>query len=233
MNAALILAGGTGSRLGSEIPKQYIEINGRPIIDWSIRTFSDNAHIDKVWIVADYEWRDYIRNNTNCDKFEDFVTPGQTRQLSIWNGLEAIKNYCEISGVDKSGVTVLVHDAARPLLDHSTIDSIYENMKLYDGVMPVLPMKDTVYLSKDGLSIDSLLKRKQIYAGQAPECFDFNKYYEANKVLFPDKIRMINGSTEPAVMHGMNIGMIPGQETNFKITTKEDMERFVRIVSQG
>ena len=90
-------------------------------------------------------------------------------------------------------------------------------------------MKDTVYLG-DGRQITSLLEREKVYAGQAPEAFVLGKYYEANKSLIPDKIEQINGSTEPAILAGMDIAMIPGDEGNFKITTQADLERFRALI---
>lgn len=111
------------------------------------------------------------------------------------------------------------------------ITDCVEAMEGHDGVMPVLPMKDTVYRSVDGKTVSELLERTQIYAGQAPEAFRIGLYHEANQRLCPDKIMEINGSTEPAVMAGMNIAMIPGDEGNIKITTKNDLERFRRMVS--
>ena len=87
-------------------------------------------------------------------------------------------------------------------------------------------MKDTIYASRDGKMITSLLDRSCLFAGQAPEGFCFGKYYEANRRLGAEEILKINGSTEPAVMAGMDIVMIPGDENNFKITTTEDLERF-------
>lgn len=98
--------------------------------------------------------------------------------------------------------------------------------KGHDGAMPVLPMKDTVYLSEDGVSVSELLNRSRLFAGQAPELFDLEKYYTANMALLPDRILSINGSTEPAVMAGMDIAMVAGDEGNYKITTAADLERF-------
>ena len=103
----------------------------------------------------------------------------------------------------------------------------------HDGVLPVLSMKDTVYKSPDGKKISALLDRNELYAGQAPETFRLGRYYEANRKLLPERIRSVNGSTEPAVMDGMDIVMIPGDERNFKITTREDMERFRDIMGQA
>ena len=96
--------------------------------------------------------------------------------------------------------------------------------------MPVSPMKDTVYLSRTGKCVDELLNRSEIYAGQAPESFRFGKYVKANEQLLPNDIHKINGSTEPAIMAGMKIAMIDGEESNRKITTAEDLKWFERIV---
>ena len=84
----------------------------------------------------------------------------------------------------------------------------------------------------DGIRISSLLERSRGFSGQAPELFVLGKYYEANRQLFPDAIFKINGSTEPAVMARMDIVMIPGETQNFKITTKEDFDRFKNILIQ-
>ena len=95
-----------------------------------------------------------------------------------------------------------------------------------DGVMPALPMKDTVYVSNDGNVIDGLCDRAKLFAGQAPELFELHKYYNANMSLSQDELYKINGSAEPAYMAGMNIRIIPGDENNYKITTKQDLDRF-------
>ena len=95
-------------------------------------------------------------------------------------------------------------------------------------MMPVLPMKDTVYLSNDGKNISGLIDRSTVFAGQAPELFRLERYYEANVRLLPDEIYKINGASEPAVMAGLKIAMIPGDEKNCKITTAEDLERLLR-----
>ncbi len=91
-------------------------------------------------------------------------------------------------------------------------------------------MKDTVYYSESGKSVDRLLDRSCIYAGQAPEVYRLDKYIEANERLLPDEIYKINGSTEPAVLAGLMVAMIPGDENNYKITTQKDLERFVHDI---
>ena len=123
-------------------------------------------------------------------------------------------------------VNVLIHDAARPFLTGELIQKCIEALSGHDGVLPVLPMKDTVYYSDNGNTITSLIRRENVYAGQAPELFRLKPYIQANESLMPDDIMNINGSSEPAVMAGMDIVMIPGDESNYKITTKSDYDRF-------
>lgn len=229
MNVALILSGGTGSRLGSNIPKQYIEVGERPIISYCIETLSLHPQIDAIQIVAEKSWHKVIHGWLETAdyqrKFRGFSKPGENRQLSIYHGLEDIRTYAEESGY------VFIHDAARPLLSKQQITDCLEGVLGHDGLMPVLPMKDTVYESTDGgNSVAGLLDRSSIYAGQAPEVFQIGRYFKANQKLLPDRIKTINGSTEPAILDGMDIAMIPGDEGNFKITTQADLERFCKIV---
>ena len=230
MNIALVLSGGTGTRLGSDIPKQYIEVGGRPVISYCLERLCGCSGIDAVHIVADRAWQGLVMEcmqswgvsagSVLLEKFRGFSEPGANRQLSIFHGLESIRSYASKEDV------VLIHDAARPLLSRQLVTDCLDAIEGHDGVIPVLPMKDTVYESTDGKTISRLLNRSHIFAGQAPEVFCFGKYYEANRALLPDKILAINGSTEPAVMAGMRMAVIPGDETNFKITTKADLERF-------
>lgn len=230
MNVALILSGGTGMRLGSDVPKQYLEVEGKPLISYCLETLSRHPKVDALQIVADLSWQDTIRNWLKAadpeKKFRGFSRPGANRQMSVWNGLESIRSYADDQGY------VLIHDAARPLLSADQITDCLCRVAGHDGLMPVLPMKDTVYTSLDGKRVTALLDRSTVYAGQAPEVFRIGRYYEANRRLLPERILSINGSTEPAVLDGMDIIMSPGDERNFKITTKEDLERFRRIMER-
>ena len=229
---ALILSGGTGSRMNMDIPKQYIEVAGRMIITESIRPFVECELVGDIRIVADKMWHDNIMNEYriisekymgDTYKFQGFSTPGANRQLSILNGLRDIREKC---GED---TMVIIHDAARPLVTVDLIEKCINACEGHDGVMPVLSMKDTVYYSEDGKEVSKLLNRDRIFAGQAPEVFRLVKYIEACEALLPDKIMDIRGSTEPAIMAGMDIAMIAGDEENFKITTKDDLERYEKV----
>lgn len=222
---AIILSGGTGIRLGGTIPKQYIEVNGRPIIADSIDVFESCELIYKYIIVASTEWNEYIEKYTG-NKFNGFAIPGENRQLSIYSGLDVLREYAREEDI------VIVHDAARPFVTKTIISSLIKACEDADGAMPALPVKDTMYIQKNG-TVNSLIERESLIAGQAPEAFSFEKYLKANEVLLPERILSIKGSTEPAFLSGMNISVVCGDENNFKITTKEDLERYIRIKNRG
>lgn len=232
MNTAILLSGGTGSRVHLNIPKQYIRHEGHMMVTFSLRALLECRHIDSVCIVADSAWTEAILTDAkecglDISRVIGFAAPGANRQGSVLNGMELLisRTYGE-KGADfiSDDDTVLIHDAARPFLSEALLDGCYESIEDYDGVMPVLPMKDTVYQSVDGVSVSKLLNRDELFAGQAPELFRLKGYYDANKALWPDKILDIRGATEPAFKAGMNIRMIPGDEDNIKITTDKDME---------
>lgn len=223
MNIGLVLAGGTGKRLGADIPKQYIEVGGKAIISYVLKVFAEHPMVDAIQIVADSFWHDYVKNcvrSTGCGgKWKGFSQPGENRQLSIFHGITDALQYASYDDF------VIIHDAARPLLTGQFLTKCLLKAEDHDGVLPVLPVTDTVYISQDRKKISSLLNRDHVFAGQAPEIFRLGKYYEANKRLMPYDILKINGSTEPAVLADMDVVMVDGDEENFKITTKEDLRR--------
>lgn len=229
MNYAIVLSGGVGTRLGLNIPKQYYEVNNKPIIRYVIETMEQSDVVDGMVIVAAPEWQEYVQKQIRkSEKFLGFALPGENRQLSIYNGLCHLRELMD----DLDDVIVLIQDAARPNTSFELIEKCFSLDADVDGAMPVLPMKDTVYLSEDGKQVSTLLNRKKVFAGQAPESFRLGKYLAANETLFPDEILKINGSTEPAILAGMNIQMISGEESNFKITTEADLRRYESICTR-
>lgn len=222
----VILSGGAGSRIRRlAIPKQYYNIEGKMLISYCLETFSRMGEINGMVIAADEAWHAAIYcelERIGCSKFLCFSEPGENRQLSVYNALEKLKSKAT------SGDLVIFHDAARPGVTQELLRRCIEAAENADGAMPVLKMKDTVYYSEDGDTISSLLKRECIYCGQAPEVFVFGKYLEANQLLSKERILRINGSSEPAVLAGMQIKLVDGDERNYKITTDEDLNRFVK-----
>ncbi|MDR0984493.1 MAG: 2-C-methyl-D-erythritol 4-phosphate cytidylyltransferase [Ruminococcus sp.] len=229
-NTAIILSGGTGTRLNSTVPKQYIEVSGKPIICFCLEKFQACSLIDDIIIVADenyFEMLDRVLKTHNISKFKTFASAGITRQHSIYNALLQInslpKNTC--SDAENENF-IIVHDSARPLVTENDIESLVSALKTstekFDGITPVLPVKDTVYVCEDG-EIVSLLKRDTIFAGQTPEIYKFEKYLSAHEGVNLSEIR---GSSEIAIKAGMKIGTCNGNENNFKITTTNDLNKF-------
>ncbi|MCH5230723.1 MAG: 2-C-methyl-D-erythritol 4-phosphate cytidylyltransferase [Muribaculaceae bacterium] len=231
---AVILAGGTGTRMGHKLPKQYIEVDGEPIIHYTLLPFIKSGLFENVVVCADDLWHDYILEHlpqnaetANRKISLTFSRPGETRQLTIFNALKKIKE--EFPDCKE----VLIHDAARPLVTIDLLSRCIEGLKETDGVLPVVKVKDTIYQSHDGKDIDSLLDRSTLYAGQSPESFKFLPYLHAHLESSEKELMKINGSSELAMLKGMKVGMIPGEEDNFKITTREDLERFKQFLESN
>ena len=230
MNIAIILSGGTGTRMGGDIPKQYIKVSNRMVINYAIEPFLKNEFIDKLIIVLSEEWMKIVKASgiDRNTKFLCFANAGNSRQESIYNGLSEAEKH----GALKNDI-VIVHDAARPNISGKLITECLKPLLSdpnIDGVMPVLPVKDTMYLSEDGDKISALLNRDALYAGQAPEAFRFGKYYSLHKGLTSQDLSEIRGSTVIAYQNGLKVKLIPGDEHNYKITTKVDLEKFISEV---
>lgn len=228
MNIAIILSGGVGSRMGLNLPKQYVLVNGQPVINYCLKTFLENDKTDAIVIGVADEWKEFVEENVaklKPSKVILYAQPGETRQYSIYNALNVVKE----AGYPDDAV-VLIHDAARPLVSHELIYRCYDGCKDADGIMPVIPVKDTVYLSEDGKHIQSLLNRSHLWAGQAPEAFRFGKYLTVHEKMPREELLKINGSTEIAFKAGLECQMVEGDPMNFKITTPEDLLNFESII---
>lgn len=247
MRAAVLLSGGVGLRMGADMPKQYIRVSGRMLVTYCLETLLNHPMIEGVQVVAEEEWREAIledarESGLSVEKIIGFSKPGAERQSSIFHALTDLRErmggvFCGAAGGaaksegpdDGSALirdAVLIHDAVRPNVTEEQVTACFQALHKHDGAMPVLPMKDTVYLSGDGKRVSELLDRERVFAGQAPEAFVFDKYYAANLRLVPEGMGRIRGSTEPAVLAGMDVAMIPGDENNYKITTKADLRYF-------
>ena len=230
MNTAIILAGGVGTRMGTDRPKQYLMVQDKPIISYCFDIFQQHEEIDAMVVVVSEQWQDFVEEYAEkygVTKIKGYAPAGKTRQHSIFNGLKMIAQTVPDTDI------VIVHDAARPLVSDEIISSCVKGATDYDGAMPVITVKDTVYQSKDGETIDCLLKRSELFAGQAPESFKFKKYYQIHNEVTDEEIGATAGSSEIAYRHGMEIRMVKGSERNLKITTVEDLETFETILKGG
>lgn len=222
MNVAIVLSGGTGTRLGGSIPKQYVEVGKKPIFGYSLDLFQKFDRIDGIVFVCHRDWEEVVRSyaeKNGIAKLLAFAPSGDSRQQSVRNGLFACRGRLADTDV------VLVHDAARPNASEGLLQRLLD-LSGYDGVMPAVPVKDTTYYSEDGKEITSLLDRDKLRAGQAPESFLFGKYLRLHESLSEEQIARVRGSSEIAFSHGLRIKIVDGEEENYKITTPMDLEKF-------
>ena len=265
MTIAIILAGGTGSRIKSDIPKQFIELSGQMMIMHALAPFGESDMIDNIQIVADENWREKIEDaifedpeSAVAEKFLGFSDPGGNRQMSIYNAMKDLKKLFECATINDDSANIsadtrenancskfmvhskfkvidniIIHDAARPFVSVENIDECITVLDTHEGAMPVLPMKDTIYYgSADGSKIEKLLDRDRLFAGQAPEAFRLGLYRDAILRLSDDQTDKLRGTTEPAIMAGLDVVMVDGEESNFKITTPSDLERFEKTIEE-
>lgn len=224
-NFAVILSGGVGTRMQmTGCPKQYIEVNGKPILVYTLQVFQESADIQHIVVVAAKQWQESIRqwaDQYQLTKLLAFAEPGSSRQESILSGLNA----CMEHSRDEQD-RVIIHDAVRPCVSGQLIHACMEALRDKDGCMPVLPLTDTIYESTDGSTITDLPDRNKIYAGQAPEAFRLHMYTQINREASSDELRRCLGTSVIAHEHGMRVALIQGEKSNFKITTVEDLEQF-------
>ena len=141
VNTAIILAGGVGSRMGVDRPKQFLMVQDKPIISYCFDIFQKHSEIDNIVVVVSEQWQPFVEEHARkygVDKIRGYAPAGKTRQHSIYNGLKCIDANCP--GTD----IVIIHDAARPLVSDEIISSCIQGAKDHDGAMPVITVKDTV-----------------------------------------------------------------------------------------
>lgn len=222
MNVALIFAGGTGQRMKSNIPKQFLQVHGKEIIIHTLELFEINENIDKIYVACLEEWIPVLENlikKYSINKVEKVIPGGNTGQDTIFKGLsEMIKDH--ISG----NANILIHDGVRPLVSQETINKCIDTIKKYNNAITVTPAYETPIISRDGISVERMLERNIIYTAQAPQCFKLSEIYNAhlderkNNALYNN----IVDSCGLMVKHGCKCKMVVGNRGNIKVTTPED-----------
>lgn len=220
MNVAIILAAGNGTRLSNNIKKQFIKIHDKQLFLFSFDSFC-SSNIDKILIVSSKEDINYVRSLVSSnEKFLDVIAGGETRQHSVKNALDYLKNILADDDV------ILIHDAARPLIKFPLINEVINKTIEYDCCSLILPIKDTI-ISLSNNNYESTLERDKLASVQTPQGFKFKIIYEAH-------LKAIHSSaTDDAQLVknlGFNIHLIKGDEQNFKITTNEDLNYFEYIL---
>ena len=222
MNIALVLSGGEGTRMGAELPKQYCTIAGKPVIVHTLEQFEQFDEVSTVIIVASPEWEARIwewKAAYFISKVQAVASAGSNRQLSIRNGLLAAESFMK----GRQG-GVIVQDAARPLTSQELLTRLIQGLQAAPAVMPVLPVTDTTYTSRDGEWVDGLLDRNLLFSGQAPEAFHYQPYLELYRQASAEAFAATSGSCQLPYNKGWNVKNNPGDPGNLKITYPGDLE---------
>lgn len=231
MNIGVILAGGMGSRMGmQDMPKQFIDVYGKPILVHTLEKFDNNINIDKICIVC---VKDYIEDveilvrKFEIKKVDLIVEGGSTRQESVNNALNELSRSCKEDDI------VVIHDSVRPLISSRIIDDNIFCAKEYEAVDTVIPASDTIVKSVNNIDIDSIPVRKELYLGQTPQSFKFGLIKKAHENA---KVNNIEDSTDDCrLVLKMNhkVNLVEGDKMNFKITSAEDLTLLKAIVKMG
>ena len=222
MNIAIIFAGGSGVRMGAGIPKQFLEINGKPILIHTLQLFQHHHRIDKIYVAVQPDYISFVEDLVDeyrVTKVAKVLAGGETAQDSIYNALKAAESENPEDSI------VLIHDGVRPFVSREVITRNIRSVKKYGNAITSTPCFETILVSKDGNQVDSVPFRKETFAGQAPQSFYLKDIIEAH-----DKVRATPTGYENMVdactiirSLGMTAHLIEGNRGNIKITTPEDV----------
>lgn len=219
---ALIVAAGRGSRLGGEIPKQYLPIAGQALLRYSLDTLVNHPAIDAVRLVIHPDDRKLYDQATAGYALAEPVPGGATRQQSVLNGLESLAS--------QAPDRVLIHDGARPFLDRGTIDRVLAALDKAPGAIAALPVADTVKRATGDQAITDTIDRRGLWRAQTPQGFRFADILKAHQAQAG---RELTDDAAVAEQSGLKVSVVEGSEDNFKVTTREDLARAERRVVGG
>ena len=224
-NIAVILAGGTGARVGGEIPKQFLPLaDGRSIIEHSIDAFDSSPCIDEIAVVMHPCHADsfYALCQANhWHKLAHIIPGGSERWESSYN---AVKSYAAMSD-DPSSVRLLLHDAARPFVSQRIIADVCKALETHQAVTVAVPSTDTIYITEDN-RLSSMPPRETVWRAQTPQAFRLDIIAEAfGRALQEGNIA---ATDDVGIMHrympDVPVFIVPGEENNRKITYREDIK---------
>lgn len=235
MNIAVILAGGTGSRVGGDKPKQFLEIDGRSVIERSIDAFDQASGIDEVAVVVHPDWTDYMRQlvaRNRWTKVKQVIEGGSERYLSSLNAIAAF-----IDCPDDTNI--ILHDAARPFVSQAVIARVVTALQAHDAVGVGIPSTDTVWEVRDEFDVEAACKgegvthfvaripeRRTMWRAQTPQAFRLPLIRDAyQRALQDPQFRATDDcGVVRRYMAGTKVYVVEGEEQNRKITFKEDLE---------
>lgn len=231
---AIVLAGGRGSRMNSEIPKQYLLLKDKPVLYYSLKMFQE-SEIDKIILVAgsdDVEMcLEKIVTKYHLDKVVSIVEGGAERYDSVYHGLNAVKTIYNDCNHGKD-VYVFIHDGARPCVNQEVIHNCFLEAEKFGAATAAVPVKDTIkVVDREGFAVDTP-DRSTLWQVQTPQVFRYELIVQAYKEMFSDPERGV--ITDDAMLveryTDVKVKMAMGSYNNIKITTPEDMAAAARIL---
>ncbi|MBO4389696.1 MAG: 2-C-methyl-D-erythritol 4-phosphate cytidylyltransferase [Lachnospiraceae bacterium] len=236
---AVVLAGGRGNRMKSDIPKQYLEIMDRPVLYYSLAAFAAHPAVDDIVLVTGAGEEDYCRQEIvdrfHIEKVKAVVAGGAERYDSVQNGLLAVEGLMKEAEASQGTLRqiVMIHDGARPCVTAEIIDRALSDVIRYGASVVAMPVKDTIKVADPEGFAASTPDRSLLWLIQTPQSFDYDLIRKAYDAFRADSSR---GATDDAMLveryTDRKVKLTPGDYRNIKITTPEDMilaEAFLKI----
>jgi 2-C-methyl-D-erythritol 4-phosphate cytidylyltransferase len=227
MNIAILIAGGSGKRMGQDIPKQFINVYDKPILLYTLESFEKHPQIDAIEVVCIDGWHDVLRayaRQFNITKLKWIVSGGASGQESIRNGVY------NLEGKVKPDDIIVIHDGIRPLVDATVLTDVLIKAQKYGNAVTSMPYNEQIFIiNPDNASTTKqYIPRETLRRVSTPQAYRFNlldeKYHEA----FAKKIGIYGSSYTNTMMVelGVTLHFAAGSDKNIKLTTKDDLELF-------
>nr|WP_325179408.1 IspD/TarI family cytidylyltransferase [uncultured Oscillibacter sp.] len=225
MNIALIIAGGTGHRMGQEIPKQFLNVYDKPVIIYTLEGFQRHQEIDAIEVVCLEGWSEMLRaysKQFNIDKLR-WVTPsGETAQESIRNGVFALREVCGPEDI------VVIHDGIRPMVEDFVLTDVLVKCRQYGNAVTSLPYNEQIFVTEDGASTLRYIPRDTLRRVSTPQAYRYEKLLWAYERAFSEGIGIQASTYANTLMTdlGERLYFAAGSDKNIKLTTRDDFELF-------
>ena len=225
MNAAIIIAGGSGKRMGHDIPKQFIKIEGKPIIIYTLEAFEQHPGIDAIEVVCLDGWQEILSayaEKFGISKLKWMVTGGSFAQESIKNGVFGLRD--KLSDDD----IVVIHDGIRPMVDDDVLTDVIVKCGLYGNAVTSLPYNEQIFVKTDEETTRQYIPRDTLRRVQTPQAYRYGLLYNSYKRAFEEKIGISESSYTNTMMVdlGETLYFAAGSDKNIKLTTQDDLELF-------
>ena len=228
MNYALIFAGGRGERMNSKtLPKQFLELHGKPIIIYTIEQFERHPDIDGIVVVILDGWQDYLRKllaKFQIEKVLGIVPGGANGQESIYNGLVELARHAD------GDSTVLIHDGVRPLVNRDTITANIEEVAANGNAITVTRAVETVFLEDEDGNFGTMMDRGRCRMARAPQSFKLADILGAHEQCLAEGLEPFIDSATLMKHYGATLHLVEGPDENIKITRASDFYIFRAIM---